>query len=363
MLIPPPPPGMNYLVVIRPSLNMVIIGAAWSSALVPLLIALFLFSTEKLRKTPTFILNVLSVLVGIAAGILNYYVEVHTIMSPLQPLDTRYAIAFSTFMCLIPILVETILVVRVLIVYPLHEMSYKAIAIVYIPIVLLKIGRLTDVLVFFITFYPTVANGTLNPIVLGKKSWNSPTAKVAWTLQMVDNGYSSALFLWRLRHGISQTGRVESKNSSGKWSYISRVRSLFWIATSNFVFPFILSFVQLVFSFKDADYLHGTYIVICNAYINIIGVLFATVWSAGKRPDPPALSTREYPSIKGSSSLGPATFAPNHALNIGGFTTSGTTSSGDSVFNVTASNLERGIKMETFTETHSDEAKYDTSKI
>lgn len=74
--IPPPPPGMNYIAVIEPSLNMLIIGGAWTSALVPLLIALFLFSTATLRKTPTFILNVLSVLVGITAGIINYYVEV-----------------------------------------------------------------------------------------------------------------------------------------------------------------------------------------------------------------------------------------------------------------------------------------------
>lgn len=91
-------------------------------------------------------------------------------------------------MCLIPVLVETILVIRVLAVYPPRQLPPKTLAMVYIPIIALKVGRLSDMLVFFITFFPTVANGTLNAITLGQKSWNSPTAKVAWTLQMVDNG-------------------------------------------------------------------------------------------------------------------------------------------------------------------------------
>ncbi|KAK0208017.1 hypothetical protein DFS33DRAFT_403874 [Desarmillaria ectypa] len=42
---PPPPAGLNYLAVIRPSLKLLILCSAWSSVLIPLLFPLVLFSS------------------------------------------------------------------------------------------------------------------------------------------------------------------------------------------------------------------------------------------------------------------------------------------------------------------------------
>ena len=50
---------------------------------------------------------------------------------------------------------------------------------------------------------------------------------------------------------------------------------------SNFVFPVILSIIQLVFIFRDPDFLKGTYIYLTNSFVEIIGVLLATVWTSG----------------------------------------------------------------------------------
>lgn len=57
--------------------------------------------------------------------------------------------------------------------------------------------------------------------------------------------------------------------------------TLFWIAVSNFVFPVLLSLAQLIFTFRDSSYLDGGYIFLTNNYVEIIGVLLATVWAAG----------------------------------------------------------------------------------
>ena len=58
------------------------------------------------------------------------------------------------------------------------------------------------------------------------------------------------------------------------------LKGLFWIAVSNFVFPVILSIIQLVFIFRDPDFLKGTYIYVTNCFVEIIGVLLATVWTS-----------------------------------------------------------------------------------
>ena len=74
--IPTPPPGLNYIAIIQPSLNFLVIATLFSAMLVPILVALFLFSTPSLRTKPIFILNVISVLFGMVQGTLAIYGQV-----------------------------------------------------------------------------------------------------------------------------------------------------------------------------------------------------------------------------------------------------------------------------------------------
>lgn len=57
-----------YITGISPFINFIMIGIAWSAALVPLLVMLFYFSTPSLRRQPIFIMNAVSVAMGIALG-------------------------------------------------------------------------------------------------------------------------------------------------------------------------------------------------------------------------------------------------------------------------------------------------------
>lgn len=89
-------------------------------------------------------------------------------------------------------------------------------------------------------------------------------------------------------------------------SFRTRLASLFWIAVSNFLFPVLFSLIQIMFLFRDDGYITGTSIYLVNSYVEIIGVLFATVWVAGthwtihdsKNPDPSIASNGRYPQIR-----------------------------------------------------------------
>src|SRR6266550_4268629 len=59
--------------VILPSMNMMLLATAWSATLLPLLFALFFFSTKALRRKPVFIFNVISILLGIGLGVMDTY--------------------------------------------------------------------------------------------------------------------------------------------------------------------------------------------------------------------------------------------------------------------------------------------------
>ena len=64
-------------------------------------------------------------------------------------------------------------------------------------------------------------------------------------------------------------------------SYGARLRTLFWIALSNFVFPVIFDVAQLILVFRDRNYFEGSSVVIVNSYVSILGVLFSTIWASG----------------------------------------------------------------------------------
>ena len=67
----------------------------------------------------------------------------------------------------------------------------------------------------------------------------------------------------------------------------------FLIAVSNYVFPTLLSLVQLILVFRNPSpftipqtrlwFLQCVYVQNVNNYVTIIGVVFATVWTTGEK--------------------------------------------------------------------------------
>ncbi|KAK0207965.1 hypothetical protein DFS33DRAFT_1255150, partial [Desarmillaria ectypa] len=271
--------------------------------LVPLLFALFLFSSRSLRRTPIFMLTVASIIMGLALGILAYYNGVITaILSPDVIIPGAAVITQAVFINALPLLTESILVLKVLTVFPLRATPRLTLAIVYIPLCCLKVTRLINILVFWGIWFPTILAGG-NPIAVAQQSWDFPCDKIEWSLQMFDNAYASVLFLYCLRRSRRVNGRVDCPRSRRPTtSYSECLKTLFWISVSNFVFPVILSFVQFILAFDAYLFLDATYIIMSNIYLEIIAVLLATIWSAGSRCSEEKQATTGM-SVSGAESL------------------------------------------------------------
>ena len=107
-------------------------------------------------------------------------------------------------------------------------------------------------------------------------------------------------------------------------SYTARLRALFWIAASNFVIPVIFNIAQLVLIFHDESFVHGTYVLLVNIYVEIVSVLLATLWCSSSLWENATFSAvREAPSsFEGGEhrpveSLGEVKFAsPNECLHL-----------------------------------------------
>ena len=77
----PPPPILDYILndfanALRSPLGFILVATILASWLVPLLVALFYFSTPASRNQNIFVLNIISILAGIGIAIWTNYLEV-----------------------------------------------------------------------------------------------------------------------------------------------------------------------------------------------------------------------------------------------------------------------------------------------
>ena len=62
-------------------------------------------------------------------------------------------------------------------------------------------------------------------------------------------------------------------------SFADTVKTLLWVAATNFVVPVLFSLVQIIVVYRDVNVLIVNDIVLINTSIAVIGVVFATVWA------------------------------------------------------------------------------------
>ncbi|EJF60337.1 hypothetical protein DICSQDRAFT_147987 [Dichomitus squalens LYAD-421 SS1] len=278
--LPSPPPGFTPIAVIRPSLHVLLIGTILPAMLVPILIILFVFSTPDLRRKPVFMFNVIVIMLGIAIGIFHIYGQYLTMLS--EPVSKAYNVAAAFLFELAPTMADFVLLLRVYAVYPPHRLSPVTRSAIYGPLVLMKVARLVNMIMYGVNM-----GTTTEPVAAEFRAWATPEAKIAWFLQTFDNTFTSILFLSRLIQGQKNNSQLTIASSSRSAdSYLSRLRTLFWIATSNFVFPVILNIIQLICAFRDANFNDGINIYLINVYVQIIGAPLATIWSIGTQTTP-----------------------------------------------------------------------------
>ncbi|PIL26388.1 hypothetical protein GSI_12145 [Ganoderma sinense ZZ0214-1] len=291
LLPPPPPPG--YAAALDPAIKFLLIGTACSATLIPLAVLLFFFSDAAFRRRPLFILNVLIIALGFVEGALNIYIQTRSMLA--KPVPVGFSIAFACLEVLVPMLADTVLLLRVVAVYhPKQLQSAACVAGIYVPITAIKIARMTVEILFVVQWTQAITHhGQQNSLFAAQEAWSSPYPKAAWVLQLVDSTYASILFLARLREGrhthrhqlsIPGVTNDTTLSEATKISYYDRLKTLFWISVSNFVFPVVLDLALLVLAFRDASFLDGAYVLMFSNYADIVGVLLATIWTTSTKP-------------------------------------------------------------------------------
>ncbi|KAI1795252.1 hypothetical protein LXA43DRAFT_881997 [Ganoderma leucocontextum] len=288
----PPPPGLNYVAALDPSIKFLLIGTACSATLIPLAVVLFFFSNSGIRRQPVFILNVLMIALGLAEGAINIFNQTRSMLA--KPVPVGFSVAFACLEVLVPMVADTVLLVRVATVYhPSRIPSWVCVAGIYVPIAAIKVARTIVEIVFIVRWTRAIMHhGHDNLLIAGQEAWDAPYPKAAWILQLVDSIYASILFLLPLkqqgrhRPNLSIPGVSNDTNISEatKNSYHDRLKTLFWISTSNFVFPAILDLALLAIAFRDPSFLDGAYVLMVSNYVDIVGVLLATIWSTSTKP-------------------------------------------------------------------------------
>ncbi|PFH45063.1 hypothetical protein AMATHDRAFT_132447, partial [Amanita thiersii Skay4041] len=194
-----PPPGLNYLQVVNPFLSILMTELVGTSILLPLLVILFFFSTKQLRRKPIFILNVISILLGMSMGITGIWDMVslfstkncanslRCITNPQSPIGPNVYATMACFVTIVPLFVETILMFRILAVYPYHATPKPTFISIFLPLALLKIARLVNISIY-IKHYLDILNSIDNPIIAGQVASVvvGPEPKIEWILQVVD---------------------------------------------------------------------------------------------------------------------------------------------------------------------------------
>ncbi|KAF4585131.1 hypothetical protein EYR40_001968 [Pleurotus pulmonarius] len=262
-------------------LTYALIGSCFSSLLIPVLIALFFFSTSDIRGRPIFILNVMALLLGIGEGVVLVVLQIQNILWPVanstSPGGVLTWILFSFWS---PALIDSILYLRLWAVYPPTLTSRVIRCIILGTPIVSKMAR-------FVVLSVATAGWahrarSIGTFLAGLELW--PYARVVWCFQLFDNVYMSALFIYQLRHQMHSDSPPIFQHRN---PFTSRLRMLFIISISNFVVPCLFSTAQIVIASTDIEatnltlFLTSTYISIVNNFVTIIGVVFATIWSIG----------------------------------------------------------------------------------
>ncbi|KAJ6481234.1 hypothetical protein C8R47DRAFT_1284270 [Mycena vitilis] len=284
MSAPPPIPTAlvvpiieGYVEGIRPAFAFILIPPIFSAMLVPLLIMLFALSTPQSRRGPIFILNVISISLGILLGALSAHLAMESILFPFTGISVTEDVVFTVLDVWLSWLTEAILLVRIAVAFPQAQLPL----LLAFPIAI-KIGRAVIAILFSVQWTRKIlAGGAVNQFAI-IQSLNLVWFKSGFVLELVDNGYVSGLFLWRLAKGGhlfdgSKIGRYTSR--SERRSYASKLQSLFWIASTNFVFPLIFSVSQIITIFMGKVILSASLSTV-NVYVAIISTVFATIWSS-----------------------------------------------------------------------------------
>ncbi|KAJ7586375.1 hypothetical protein C8J56DRAFT_1051748 [Mycena floridula] len=264
----------TYTEGIRIAFSYLLPATIFSAMLIPLLIMLFAVSTPQTRRKPIFLLNVTQILLGIATAIFTAH---YIIKSVLNPFAHTNRVQSTTLYMWMPWITEGILLLRIVVVFrSTHGGVLPMASLLALPISLKMARAVINILVLMSWWKrKDLTFGGVQFEASESLELNTWMPKASWIMELVDNGYVSFLFLWRLNgqghlFDGSKIGRVDTRRS-----ITSKIKSLFWIASTNFFFPLVFLTFQIIFAFSGQALVLAS-VNVTYTYVSIISTVFAT---------------------------------------------------------------------------------------
>ncbi|KAH8818811.1 hypothetical protein DL96DRAFT_1820206 [Flagelloscypha sp. PMI_526] len=286
---PSPPPGYVSLATIQPLVYYLLLSAVWPSMLVAMFFLMFYLSTPQIRRTPLFLMNVVAVVLGVVAGFTQVNRATLTVLYPNTPINLVSQRLPSTISVILPIYIDCILAVRLYVVYPRSMTSSLQLAIIFVPEIALKILRTINATYFLVRFFQHLDHDPSLSKAIAALLHETPCMQIEWIAGLVDNWqvlWASLWFLWRLRHDVMKSSSsIEIGTANGTARKISgHLQKLFYLGLSSFVFPCLLNIISVIICYKVSIFLNSyAYVFMANFYIQIVGVLLATIWVSKER--------------------------------------------------------------------------------
>ncbi|KAF5350892.1 hypothetical protein D9758_010535 [Tetrapyrgos nigripes] len=233
---------------ITPTLRVVILCAVWFGISIPMLLLLFVTSTAESRRTALFVANAVALLTAMSLGLSNIIILMNSVTNPAIDVNRDGTLAFAYILIIVEIFIDSILLMRVFIVFPPQRTPRRTFIVIFVPLVVLKLTRLSLAILFMVNF-DRQTRDVQNSIRFGQLVLTRIEPKIAWLLQVVDNSLCSVIFLTKLHEVRSMSERVGGQDG------------------------------RVVLSFADKDYTHFLLLLISNIFVEAFGVLFATIWA------------------------------------------------------------------------------------
>jgi hypothetical protein len=193
-----------FLQKIRQAFDLLMLGTSLPVLLVPLLFALFAFSTPQTRRSIMFKKCVIDVVLGIAFSVYGIYIEVsYACRSPLWQLInnhlqgnivmnifgfTSYKTHVAILSCtvaILPWIIDLTLLLRLLAIYPPRTQALSTTVCVFAFPIAIKLARLISIALYINEYFSSKRYATSGEGIVA--AIHGPFVKAEWFLELFDN--------------------------------------------------------------------------------------------------------------------------------------------------------------------------------
>ncbi|KAI0304411.1 hypothetical protein B0F90DRAFT_1815742 [Multifurca ochricompacta] len=260
-------------------LTIILIVVPLGATLIPIIGTLIFFTPTESRKRPVFVLNILACLLGICQAVFFASLNTSVVLHPDKPVSHITLIAAIAILLAPPILIDSILLLRLLAFYPIQLTPHNTLIAILTPTFLIKAARLACLIAFLVAYPVSRLDAPGYVAVRGLVWGRGPWVIALFALQALDNSYVSSMFLYKL-YCFGYTTQKAVGGSSR--DIFSRVPAVFIIALGNYVVPVTIDITVIALMILLPDWSSGVYILFVANFITILGIVFATVWTTNQ---------------------------------------------------------------------------------